>query len=260
MILCFPFLHHELALSGLPEGVLTVDPGLGAPTPGSFTPQDLPLDVRAAKGYLAESVAFGEQFASARDMAAVLRQGGSPLDPEGAGSIRAGLLDGEERARQEAARRAGQIRLHAQAALLFAWASEERFMDLSRLDAVVDEGMDRLRRSLGLDEEEPDDEESAALSAAMAAAPGDEARAGLVRSWRTVLRAMCVLAPEADFFTAEQAVLDDLREEGALFAPCPEAGIPGASCAVVPRAWLWKGAGDGPRPEGTVRVFCPSVA
>lgn len=261
MMLVFPFLHRELSSSAMPEGALTLDPGLGAAA-GSFLPPDLPLDARAAKGYLAESMAFGESFASARDMAAQLRQGGSPLDPEGAGAIRSGLLGGEERARREAARKAEQARLHAQAALLFAWTLEERLLDLARLDNEVDEGMEKLRRSLGLDEDDLDEDEAALLAAAANDDPRAEARAELLGSWRTVLRAMSVLVPEADFVTGERAVFDDLVEEGVRFAPCSKADAfaPGALCADAPRALLWKGAGEGARPEGVVRiVFLPAL-
>ncbi len=260
MILLFPFLHREL-VPDLPDSVITVNPGLAGIDPQNYTPPDLPLDSRAAKAYLAESVAYGESFATARDMAAVLRQGGSPLDPESGGAIRSGLVGDEERARKEAERKAAQTRMHAQAALLFAWALEDRLIDFSRLDAVVDAGMDKLRKTLGLDEDDLDDEESAALASAMAPDSGDEARLELIRSWRTVLRAMSVLVPEARFLTTERAVRDDLAEEGVTFAPCPEAEAPatGALVADVPRALLWKGAGEGARPEGAVRVYFVAV-
>ena len=264
MMLSFPFLHRELSSSVMPEGAQTLDPGLGAAA-GGFLPPDLPLDARAAKGYLAESMAYGESFASARDMAAQLRQGRSPLDPEGSGAIRSGLLGGEERARREAARKIEQVRLHAQAALLFAWTLEERLLDLVRLDGEVDEGMEKLRHSLGIDEDgledDFDEDATALLSAAEVEDPRAEVRTELLGSWRTVLRAMSVLVPEADFVTAEKAVFDDLVEEGVRFAPCSEADVtaPGALCGDVPRALLWKGAGEGASPEGVVRVvFLPA--
>lgn len=261
MILLFPFLHREF-VPGLPESVTTFNPGLDSAGQGAFSPAGLPLDPRAAKAYLAESVAFGESFATARDMAATLRLGGSPLDPESGGAIRSGLTGGEARARLEAERKAEQTRVHAQAALLFAWAFEERLMELSRLDEVVGEGMDKLRRTLGLDEDDLDDEESAALTSTLAVEPGDEARLELVRSWRTALRAMSVLAPEAAFLTPEAAIRDDLVEEGVVFVPCAEkdSPAPGALCADVPRALLWKGAGEGARPDGSVRVYFLPIA
>ncbi|WP_035041449.1 hypothetical protein [Desulfovibrio sp. X2] len=218
------------------------------------------MEPRTAAAYMAEALAFGENFKDVHDMAAAMRQGPAPLGGESALAIRTELsrLEGGRASELSSAEKVRQAALTAQATLLFAWAFEERIMDLERLDESLSEDMEALRRTIGLDE---DDEDDGGLVEALAEASRSRARDELAASWRTVLRAMAVFAPKASFVTCEQAVADDLAEAGVALVPAPgDAGLgEGALCADVPlsllnAAALSAGAGEGAQ-GGSVRVY-----
>lgn len=254
MFLYFPFLHAELVGGPLPGRVLLLNPGLAAAQEKAFTPADLPLEPKSAARYVAESLAFGENFSRPGDMAAAMRADAGRDDESGT-AIRSALSRIGKDSPKEAPEAA---RANAQATLLFAYVYEERLIELGALAEDIEVGMGRLRTSLGLDADEMDDEERAATAALAGESEGNEARREAISSWRTVLRAMQTLVPEAEgFVTLEPAVREDLEEEGVSFAAVPSETF-GVSmvAADVPRSLLAKGSGKAKDVNGAVRVLC----
>ncbi|EPR31604.1 hypothetical protein dsat_0928 [Alkalidesulfovibrio alkalitolerans DSM 16529] len=255
MFLYFPFLHAELVSGTLPEGISLLNPGLATTQEKAFTPADLPLEPKSANRYVAESLAFGENFSRPGDMAAAMRADAGRDDESGT-AIRGALSRIENERAKDAPDAA---RANAQATLLFAYAFEERLIELNALSEDIKVGMGRLRASLGLDDE-MDDEERTATADLVAASEGDEARREAVSSWRIVLRAMLALVPEAQGFVSfEQAVREDLEEEGVKFAELPS-GAFGLHlvAADVPVSVVVKGIGSTGEISGSVRILCPA--
>lgn len=255
MFLYFPFLHAELVSGPLPEGISLLNPGLVSAQEKAFIPADLPLEPKSAARYVAESLAFGENFSRPGDMAAAMRADAGRDDESGT-AIRSALSRIEKERVEDAPDAA---RANAQATLLFAYAFEERLIELNALSEDIEVGMGRLRASLGLDDE-MDDEERTATADLVAASEGDVARREAVSSWRIVLRAMLTLVPEArGFVSFEQAVREDLEEEGVEFAPLsPEVfGLP-MIVADVPVSVVFKGIGGTGEASGSVRILCPA--
>lgn len=253
MFLYFPFLHAALVGGPLPEGVSLLNPGLASAQEKAFTPADLPLEPKSAARYVAESLAFGENFSRPGDMAAAMRADAG-RDEESGTAIRSALSRIEKGRTKDAPDAA---RANAQATLLFAYAFEERLIELSALSEDIEVGMGRLRASLGLDADEMDDEERTA-TAALAASKDDEERREAVSSWRIVLRAMLTLVPTAQGFVSfERSVREDLEEEGVAFAPLsPEVfGFPMVA-ADVPVSMVAKGLGMTGEITGSVRILC----
>lgn len=254
MLLYFPFLHAELVGGPLPERVLLLNPGLASSQEKAFTPADLPLAPKSAARYVAESLAFGENFSRPGDMAAAMRADAGRDDESGT-AIRSALSRIGKDSPKDTSEAA---RANAQATLLFAYVHEERLIELDALSEDIEAGMGRLRTSLGLDADEMDDEERTATTTLADESERDETRREVVSSWRIVLRAMRTLVPEAEgFVSLEQSVREDLEEEGVTFVALPpETSGVRLAAADVPLSLLAKGSGGAGEAVGSVRVLC----
>lgn len=224
LLLNFPALHLELAGPGglpLPAGLCCLGSGL-APVEGTrVLPADLPLDPVRARKWLAEALAYGQQFVSPGDMAALALGAQEEFPVEGSAAIRAQLL-ARERPEDPAAEAAAvllEARARAQALLLLADYAEERALEIAGLDQGISRSLAEFTESLGL--EHGDGDELAAPDAGLTGRGSVYEEYAL--PWRAVLEAFWTLAPEdAALFTADPAVAASWVEEGQSLEPASE--------------------------------------
>ena len=139
MLLNFPALHPELAGPGglpLPKGLGYLGSGLHPADALRVLPADLPLDPVRARKWLAEALAYGEQFTSPGELAALALGAREEFPAGGSAAIRAELLAREKPA-DPAAEAAAQVlvaRARAQALLLLAESAEERALEIAGLE------------------------------------------------------------------------------------------------------------------------------
>lgn len=223
MILNFPALHPALAAQDpalLPAGLRFLDPGLdAAPDPVLYAvPAGLPLDPVRARKWLAEALAFGEQFKTPGELTAVVLGSPGAFPAGSAASVHAELLARELPADSGdlAAAAAQEARARSQALLLLAHAMEERAIEIVGLDQGLTLSLAEFQESLGLEagDSGPDD-----FAAPDLAAPAEESlyeEYGL--PFGRVLEAFWTLAPDgAALFTADRAMAEAWREEGQPF-------------------------------------------
>ena len=229
MLLNFPALHPELAGPGglpLPKGLGYLGSGLHPADALRVLPADLPLDPVRARKWLAEALAYGEQFASPGDLAALALGARDEFPAGGTASIRAELL-ARERGVDPAEAAAAvllEARARAQALLLLAEAAEERALEIAGLDQGLSRSMAEFSASLGLTDGDADQEGLGAPDAGLDA--GGSVYAEYALPWRMVLEAFWTLAPEeAALFTADPEVAASWVEEGQPLEPAAEEDV-----------------------------------
>ena len=226
LLLNFPALHPELAGPGglpLPAGLRFLGCGLAPEDGARIQPESLPLDPVRARKWLAEALAYGEQFATPGELAALALGAREEFPVGGTASIRAELLALERPAdpAAAAAARVLEARARSQALLLLAENAEERALEIAGLDQNLSRSMADFTESLGLSEEDSALDELDVPDAGLAA--GDSVYAEYALPWRMVLEAFWTLAPaEAALFTADQDVAGSWLEEGEAFEPAAE--------------------------------------
>lgn len=241
LLLNFPALHPELAGPGglpLPVGLHYLGCGLEPADADRVLPADLPLEPKRARKWLAEALAYGEQFASPGDLAALAFGAREEFPAGGVASIRSELLALEKPAdpAEIAAAELLAARGRAQALLLLADAAEERALEIAGLDQGLSSAMADLSESLGMDDEDRAQEDLGMPDAGLGA--GESVYLEYALPWRMVLEAFWTLAPEgAALFTADPAVAASWVEEGQPLEPVDEeetdrlfpAGLPGGA-------------------------------
>lgn len=223
MILNFPALRPALAAQDpalLPVGLRFLAPGLdAAPDPDLYeVPAGLPLDPVRARKWLAEALAYGEQFKTPGELAALVLGSRVAFPAGSAASVRAKLLAMERPADpgDAAAASAHEARSRSQALLLLAHVMEERAIEIVGLDQGLTRSLAEFQESLGLVAEDsvPEDLEAPDLPAPAGESLYEEY--GL--PWNKVLEAFWTLAPEgAALFTADRSVAEAWLEEGQPF-------------------------------------------
>ncbi|MEW5773125.1 MAG: hypothetical protein AB1916_06325 [Thermodesulfobacteriota bacterium] len=241
LLLNFPALHPELAGPGglpLPAGLLFLGCGLHPAEPTRVTPADLPLDPALARKWLAEALAYGEQFATPGELAAQALGVREDFPAGGTAAIRAELLARERPAdpADVAAAALLEARARAQALLLLADAAEERALEIAGLDQGLARSMADFSESLGLGDEDSAQDELGLPDAGLAVR--DSVYEEYALPWRMALEAFWTLAPQgAALFTADPAVAASWVEEGQPLEPADETeaarlfpqGLPGGA-------------------------------
>lgn len=232
LIVYIPILHRELLPPNLPEGILTVWPGL--PETAVFgmeqrmTPSALPYSPREAAACLEDLRRLNED-----DLVALSLPRKEERD----------VPSNEEQCALRAFSRTGtmpeavsdtalvETRRWAQRFLLLGWLQEERVLEMASLTARYRAGAARLAARFGNgDESQAEENESLAeLFAPMNALMPDDART-LLPSWRFMLDLLGVLLPpEQVLFTADQRMVESLTGAGLCREPLPDsitAGLP----------------------------------
>lgn len=241
LLVNFPALHPELAGPGglpLPAGLRYLGSGLAPADPLRVLPADLPLDPVRARKWLAEALAFGEQFSSPGELAARALGGREEFPAGGTAAIHAELLAREHPAAPAdiAAALLLAARARSQALLLLADSAEARALEIAGLDRGITRSMADFTESLGLSDEDSALDELDAPDAGLGG--GDSMYEEYAMPWRMVLEAFWTLAPEgASLFTADPAVAASWVEEGQPLEPADEdeaarlfpSGLPGGA-------------------------------
>lgn len=211
MLLYFPSMHAEF-VAGLPAEVRFLDPGLAGKADGRFRPEGLPLDPRSAKAFVEESLRFGEQFGSIKDISYFTAGRMENFFDQTSMAIHTELRTrlGEAGQAQEHAPRA-----RAQGLLLLAHELEERHLEAVAHQRSARGGHLKLVTALGFDAEDLEDMRELGLRDE---GEGEAEPAPLSSSWRMVFEAMLLLADGVDFYTDDPQVLAELEERG-LMAP-----------------------------------------
>jgi hypothetical protein len=259
MTLYFPHMHPALLSDSerqaLPGDVRFLDPGLAAPdSPDHLLPEAAPFDRRLAKAILADTMRFGESVTNPRDIAAHgLLQQAQALAPESGrlvlGEVERSVAGAEGKA--EAPDLQLEARRQAQTLLLLAWNLEGHMLDLRQIDLGLRDSFARLGESVIPAEEAF---QSAAAGSRAVPSPseanedietdGDTLSMGKMLSglsvpeafgeampWRRILEAFVVLAPGLALVTADEAIVQALRE----------AGVPESKGAFEAPAWRLSG-------------------
>jgi hypothetical protein len=226
LLLNFPALHPELAGPGglpLPVALRFLGNGLNPQDTTRVQPANLPLDPVLARKWLAEALAYGEQFTTPGELAALALGAREEFPAGGTAAIRAELLAREKPAAPGAVEAAQvlEARARAQALLLLAESAEERVLEIAGLDQGLSRAMTDFTESLGLTDEDSALDELDVPDAGLAAAESVYTEYSL--PWRMVLEAFWTLAPaEAFLFTADPDVAGAWLEEGQPFEPAAE--------------------------------------
>ena len=195
------------------DSALFFDPGLDAEqNPGTYRPDDLPLDPDKAKHALGDMLGFGEQFRDASELATYKTELGSKKQSETTGSIRNQLL---KRLGGSSGKPKGTDHLlSAQITLLLAYSMDQRISELKDLDKGVGATWDRFDGSLGTDADDVDPE-TKKLSRAVADLNAPESSERL--PWKTVLTAMSAFLPTgATLLVADKDAFDFWNEHDML--------------------------------------------
>ena len=147
----FPVMHERLAAGPLPAGVTLFDPGL-SDKESHLRPESLPLDEKAARGYVHSSLAFGEQFKDPRDLSRYLSGAGDDFYSGTTQSIHTELSRRERGVAPQSDGRDDMIR--AQSLLLLAWEFEERALELGDMDSGLAAQAVALQSSLSDEDDE----------------------------------------------------------------------------------------------------------
>lgn len=268
MLVHFPCLAPEARTEDRAPGLaraVFLDPGLRKdPDSAVFmVPQDLPMDRRQARAWLAQSLEYAGRFEHRGDLTAVSAAGvddfysGSSLDiqsrlrsMDGAAAVAPGPGDGED---------AGlTARRRAQMVLLLAAGLQERLAEIAALDRRLGDAWQGLTDSLGLEE---DDE---GLPHVVDVNPGTSAAMSMSErldeqglSWPLLLESVfCFLPQDAALVVSDAALLEAWRDMGLAFSPMADApsgpleGMgPGALLGTHPgHAWCGRSSTPGDRP------------
>lgn len=226
LLLNFPAVHLELAGPGglpLPQGLCCLGSGLAPENATRVLPGDLPLDPVRARKWLAEALAYGEQFTTPGELAALALGAREEFPAEGSAAIRAELLARERPADPGAAAATAllEARARSQALLLLADAVEERALEIAGLDRGLSRSLADFTESLGLTGEDATADDLEAPDAGLGTQ--DSVYGEYALPWRMVLEAFWTLAPEdAALFTADPTVAASWVEEGQPLEPASE--------------------------------------
>lgn len=211
MLLNFPSMHPEFAGVDDITRVRYLDPGLDGPIAERyFRPEGLPLNPKAAMAFVEESLRFGEQFGSAKDLAYFASGCIENFFDQTSMAIRTELrsrLEGREAPRETAAR------ARAQGMLLLGHSLEQRTLEAIRHQNGARDGHLKLAEALGFSEEDREDLREFGLGR-----EDDEPLepSPLASVWRAVLEAMILLTGCTEFHTSDSLVLADIDELGLL--------------------------------------------
>ncbi|MFK4765655.1 hypothetical protein ACI3L3_12880 [Desulfobaculum sp. SPO524] len=222
-ILFFPEMHAPEGAQ-YPATIKFFDPGLADPADGRYLmPEGLPLSRQDAMNWLGQTTGYAELFQKPGDLRAHSATHedfftGSTMDI--ASELMA--MEAPRAEKAEADDAAASSAAKAQGVLLLAWLREQRYRELSSLDAGLDKVWEMFDETVGLD---PDDrDEIDHLDADVFAPLGEVAPYAENGVWKPVLEAMLRLLPEQTvLFVREQAVVDEWVDAGLTFAdPTPE--------------------------------------
>ncbi len=244
-IFYFPRLHPEFApawargrVLGIPCGLPEVD-GESAPGPVAREAQEaarraLPLSPAQSRAVLEELLRLGEDHAhtgilrqvSALRLADDARRGEKAGENAALDAFAATGRADAPGGRNSPAFSPEQRLLDCQKLLLLAHSLEERVLELERLESRVSLVEESLYAALGeADAEDLRELAGQAEAAGRAGAPfadDDAASPEVPVSWRLITEAMVPFLPDgALLFTADAAVVQELREEG-LLRPLPD--------------------------------------
>lgn len=225
MVVLLPFMHPALCSPGLPPGIRFFNPGLNLSERYAaseernlfFTPEDLPMDSRAAARYVRDAVAFGQGFKAPRDLASLAAGGVEDFYTGTSMNIQSELRSMErgDKAEEEQREALGS----AQALLLFAWTFEQAQAEAVALEDKYQQGYAKLRTNLGLDED--DMSELGAITPSdgdvelEAARSAEEVRRDVVAGWRGIFEAMAAFLPEdVQLASLSAEITADLEEFG----------------------------------------------
>ncbi len=239
MLLYFPSMHAEFAAAELPAEVRFLDPGLAGKADDRVRPEGLPLDPRAAKAFVEESVRFGEQFGSIKDISYFTAGRMENFFDQTSMAIRTEL---RTRLEETGPIQEQAFRARAQGLLLLAHELEERHLEAVSHQRGARGGHLKLVAALGLSDEDLEDMRELGLRDE---GEGEAEPAPLSSSWRMVFEAMLLLADGAAFYTDDPHVLADLEDRG-LMAPAdsgrmtkaPAWKVLGLPKADASRPWL----------------------
>ncbi len=212
-VLFFPCLHAGLVSCTLPRAVKFLNPGLtlsGSEEP-YWRPHGLPLQERDALRYVQESLGFGEQFHSARELAYF--SGGSLEDfyAHTSQSIRSQfkrrqVCPGAESEQADPA-------LQAQMILLLLWTLEEKTLEYQALNDHVLTMDQAVHTNLGIE-----DAEDARILSPAGEPTGLKHEGG--PHWSKVLPWFVFWMDEGDaLFVMDRDIIDEWKENGVSFSP-----------------------------------------
>jgi hypothetical protein len=217
-VLFFPCLHAGLVSCTLPRAVKFLNPGLtlsGSEEP-YWRPQGLPLQEREALRYVQESLGFGEQFHSSREIAYF--SGGSLEDfyTHTSQSIRSQFkrrqaFSGTESGQADSA-------LQAQMILLLLWTFEEKTLEYQALNDHVQDMDQSVHTSLGIE-----DAEDAGILPLAGQPPGLKHEGS--PHWSKVLPWFLFWMDEGDaLFVMDRDIIAEWKENGVSFSPLEPGG------------------------------------
>ncbi len=248
MLLYFPSMHVQFASDEPPLRVRFLDPGLVEQADGRFVrPEGLPLDPRSARAFVEESLRFGEQFPTIKDLSyyAVGRH-------ENCFDQTSMAIRSELRARIEGVSKASDSTTTAQSLLLLAYSLEQRILETDACLKGVQGGHAKLVTALGFSEEDLEDLREMGLRDAEDI---HQEPAPLASAWRNVLEAMLMLTGCVEYYTDDPHVLADLEELGLLGSGCDSGGIEDPAWKIL---GLTKPDDKRPWLNAVISVFCPA--
>jgi hypothetical protein len=225
LLLHFPVMHSELWPGEPVQGARFLNPGLDEAGEGSYRPDNLPLEGRAAARALGEMLQFGSFCARPADLAYYLAPA---TEAAGSGIETTRRLTREILQRIDPAARppapeeeTGPSSLaRAQLTLLLAWGLEQDRLESSSIQQKLAQGFESLDLGLSGPQEGRGEDDDDALEQTVVATGKllsnlslEDAPAPM--DWETALAAMLPFLPEgAVLVTREPAVLEGLAEAG----------------------------------------------
>jgi hypothetical protein len=204
-------MHPETLLPDPAPGILLLDPGLADEAEGgTFVPENLPLNPKAARSWLSGAVGFAGNFKRPGDLSSMSAAPAEDFYRDTSYSIRGELL-GYEDGKQEGG--APDPAMAAQASLLLAHHAERELLQAMSTGKGLEDAWDRFRGSLGLTDEDNEEAGRAGLSASQPV--GLDFGLESVLPWRPVMEAFFVLAPaDAVLFVDRPDIIAEWREAG----------------------------------------------
>jgi hypothetical protein len=186
-------MHRETPMPGLVPGMVYLDPGVGAgKDKGAFVPDALPLERKAARSWLSQTLEFGSQFVKRPgDIAAMKAAEAEAAHRETSHEIRSRILDGGAVSRGQ--EQAPDPAMASQMTLLLAHNAEGELLKAKGMGQGVKGAWQRFRGSLGLDDEEEGGVPRIPLNARL-----NDMETGLEEAvpWRPVFKAFLTLVPD----------------------------------------------------------------
>lgn len=212
LIVYCPGMRRETPMPGLVPGMRFLDPGTGdGKDQGAYLPDSLPLDRKAARSWLSQTLEFGSRFIKRpRDIAAMKAAEAETAHRETSHEIRSRILDGGSAPCDR--EQAPDPAMAAQMTLLLARNAEDELLKAKGMGRGVQDAWLRFRGSLGLDDEVDGDAPRTPLNARL---EGMETGLEEAVPWRPVFKAFLTLVPEnAILFVDRPDMLGQWLEAG----------------------------------------------